>query len=93
MILHILRQREWEEALRLGAYQPPSLDSEGFIHCSTVTQLVDTANIFFHGAHDVLLLCIDESKVAATVTYRNPRGYRRCPPAHVVPPYLRTLEP
>ncbi len=72
MILHILRQREWEEALRLGAYQPPSLDSEGFIHCSTVTQLVDTANIFFHGAHDVLLLCIDESKVAATVTFETP---------------------
>jgi uncharacterized protein (DUF952 family) len=72
MILHILRRREWEEALRLGSYQPPSIESEGFIHCSTLTQAVDTANILFRGAPDLLLICIEESKVAAKVRFEAP---------------------
>jgi uncharacterized protein (DUF952 family) len=72
MILHILRRAEWEEAVRRGSYRPSSIDAEGFIHCSTLSQAVETAKIFFRGATDLLLLRIDESKVAAEVRFEAP---------------------
>jgi uncharacterized protein (DUF952 family) len=72
MILHILRRAEWEEAVRRGSYRPSSIDAEGFIHCSTLSQAVETARTFFRGAPDLLLLRIDESKVAAEVRFQAP---------------------
>jgi uncharacterized protein (DUF952 family) len=72
MILHILRRNEWELALRQGSYRPPSLDTEGFIHCSTIDQAIDTANIFFRGARDLLLLRIDERKLTSTLKFEAP---------------------
>lgn len=62
-ILHIATNTEWEKAQQDGAYTAPSLQSEGSIHCSTLTQTVDTANIFFKGQEGLILLCIDENKL------------------------------
>jgi uncharacterized protein (DUF952 family) len=72
MILHILRRAEWDDASLHGEYRPPSLDAEGFIHCSTVGQVAATANIFFNGATDLLLLQIDERKLLAELKYEVP---------------------
>jgi uncharacterized protein (DUF952 family) len=72
MILHILKRAEWEDARRRGDYRPPSLDAEGFIHCSTVDQVLDTANLFFTAVNDLLLLRIDESKLRAQLKYEAP---------------------
>jgi uncharacterized protein (DUF952 family) len=58
MIFHILRRSEWRSALQQGSYRPASLDAEGFIHCSTIDQSIDTANLLFRGASDLLLLRI-----------------------------------
>jgi uncharacterized protein (DUF952 family) len=85
MILHILRRDEWELALRQGSYRPLSLDAEGFIHCSTIDQATDTANLLFRGATDLLLLRIDETRLAATLKFEVPasahdaRGSARFP--------------
>ncbi len=35
MILHITTRTAWQEALPCGEYRTPSLETEGFIHCST----------------------------------------------------------
>lgn len=72
MILHILMRNEWETAMRQGSYRPPSLDAEGFIHCSTIEQAVDTANLLFRGATDLLLLCIDETRLITTLKFEAP---------------------
>jgi uncharacterized protein (DUF952 family) len=72
MILHILRRAEWDKALRHGIYRPPSLAAEGFIHCSTVAQALDTANIFYRGQTDLLLLCIDASQLTSPLSYESP---------------------
>jgi uncharacterized protein (DUF952 family) len=72
MILHILRRAEWEDARLHGEYRPPSLGAEGFIHCSTIGQVVATGNIFFSGATDLLLLQIDERKLMAELKYEEP---------------------
>ncbi len=72
MILHIVRRAEWSDARRRGEYAPPTLRAEGFIHCSTRDQLLDTANQFFRGQSDLVVLCIDEHRLAAPLRYEAP---------------------
>jgi uncharacterized protein (DUF952 family) len=85
VILHLVARDEWRDAMRRGSYQPPSLGAEGFIHCSTLAQLVGTANAFFRGRRDLLVLCLEESRLAAPVRYDAPadamddRGGERFP--------------
>jgi uncharacterized protein (DUF952 family) len=72
IILHITTRADWEAACAAGSYQPESLAREGFIHCSTLAQTVGTANRWFRGRADLVLLCIDESRVAVPVRYEAP---------------------
>jgi uncharacterized protein (DUF952 family) len=61
-------------AQRAISLPAPSLKSEGFIHCSTLIQTVDTANIFFKGQDGLALLCIDETKLKSDCKYEDPTG-------------------
>ncbi|RPH32718.1 MAG: DUF952 domain-containing protein [Bacteroidales bacterium] len=72
MVLHITTYKEWEKAQQEGEYTAPSLKSEGFIHCSTIKQAVDTANIFFRGQNGLALLCIDENQLESICKYEPP---------------------
>jgi uncharacterized protein (DUF952 family) len=72
MIFHILRRSEWRSALQQGSYRPASLDAEGFIHCSTIDQSIDTANLLFRGASDLLLLRIEETRLVAPLKFEAP---------------------
>jgi uncharacterized protein (DUF952 family) len=74
MILHITTHKEWEKAQQEGEYTAPSLTLEGFIHCSTLKQTTDTANIFFRGQSGLALLCIDENKLKSECKYEDPTG-------------------
>lgn len=74
MILHITTHSEWGKALLEGEYTAPSLQSDGFIHCSTINQTTDTANIFFRGQKGLILLCIDEEKLKSECKYEDPTG-------------------
>jgi uncharacterized protein (DUF952 family) len=74
MILHITTHKEWEKAQLQGKYTSPSLETDGFIHCSTLKQTADTANIFFKGQKGLALLCIDEKKLQSKCKYENPMG-------------------
>ena len=77
MIIHIVKRSEWADAVARGTYAPASLRAEGFIHCSTVAQLVDTANRFYRGNHGLVVLCIDESRLKAELKYEAPAQPRR----------------
>lgn len=72
MILHILKRGEWDTATHNGSYAPSTLASEGFIHCSTIAQVVQTANLFFRGQTDLVILSIDESRLTAPLKYEAP---------------------
>ncbi|MBI1280405.1 MAG: DUF952 domain-containing protein [Anaerolineaceae bacterium] len=65
IIYHILTVSDWETAKAAGSYHPPSLDDEGFIHAAYVSQTLDVANILYPGQTDLVLLCIELSKVTA----------------------------
>ena len=84
-ILHITSDAEWAIALRDGVYVPPSLASEGFIHCSTQGQAVATANAYFRGAPNLVLLAIDEAAVTATVKHEPPISAARAGSTELFP--------
>jgi len=67
VILHIARRADWEGTH--GSYRPATFERDGFIHCSTLAQTIETANRFFHGQRDLVLLYIDERRLAAPVRY------------------------
>lgn len=77
MILHITSRKEWSDAQTRGEYLAPSLQTEGFIHCSTEKQVLHVANAFYHGKTDLVLLVIDESKLKPELKWEAPAG----PPA------------
>jgi uncharacterized protein (DUF952 family) len=59
-------------ALGRRTYAPDSLRSDGFIHCSTLAQMIDTANRFYRGQQDLVVLCIEESRLTAELKYEAP---------------------
>jgi uncharacterized protein (DUF952 family) len=73
-ILHITNERAWAEAKAKGVYAAGSLPTEGFIHCSTPSQIVWVANQRFRGRTDLVLLHIDPSQLTAKVVYENLEG-------------------
>jgi len=72
MIAHIVKRSEWAEALGRGSYAHDSLRAEGFVHCSTLAQVIDTANRFYRGQDDLVVLCIEESRLNAELKYEPP---------------------
>lgn len=74
IIYHITGKTDWEAARVAGAYTADSLASEGFIHCSTAEQVLATASRIFRGRRDLVLLCVDSTRVNAEIRYENLEG-------------------
>ena len=72
IILHILSRAQWDFAKRSGTYRPPSLEAEGFIHCSAIGQVIDTANLFYRAQPDLLVLRIDQRKLTSRLVFEAP---------------------
>lgn len=68
-ILHITQREQWESAKNLGTYRSSTLDTEGFIHCSTLAQVIGSANRFFTGLTDLVILEIEIDRVMSEVRY------------------------
>ena len=68
-ILHITQSDRWTKAKNLGTYRSETLDSEGFIHCSTVAQVIGSANRFFKQQQDLVILVIDVDRVTSEIRY------------------------
>jgi uncharacterized protein (DUF952 family) len=72
MIYHITSQAEWDTAQSAGVYTAPSLEIEGFIHNSSRVQILKVANAFYRGNDDLVILCIDESKLKSKLIWEAP---------------------
>ena len=72
LLLHITERAAWARAQAEGRYTAPSLDSEGFIHASTPAQVVATAERFYRGRRDLVLLCIDPDRLDVPVRFEAP---------------------
>lgn len=71
-VYHIAERDAWALAAKAGAYRPASLAREGFIHCSTRPQVLDTAQRFYAGRDDLLLLRIDAVALGDALRYEAP---------------------
>ena len=65
MIYHIEHEDIWKRALPTGLYIPESYESDGFIHCSALEQVVGVANSHYAGVHGLVLLCISQKLLEA----------------------------
>jgi len=74
MIYHITSRTEWGEARQRGEYRAPSLETEGFIHCSTSAQVMPVAEKFYLGQSGLLLLVIDEERLSSDLKWEPPSG-------------------
>ena len=68
-IFHLLGRNDWAEACAAGIYEPPSLEREGFIHFSTDRQLLGSAELFFAGRDDVLVLSVDARRFGTALEF------------------------
>ena len=68
-IYHIVGQAEWEDATARGVYQPRSLTTEGFIHCSTVDQVAGVARALYADQEELLMLHLDVELIAPEIRY------------------------
>lgn len=68
-IIHICTRTDWKNAKAIGEYRPPSLDIEGFIHCSRPEQVLTVINRFYADIPDLILLWIDPNLLAAELRW------------------------
>jgi uncharacterized protein (DUF952 family) len=68
-ILHITTGSEWVAAKEAGEYRAPSLETEGFIHCSTPAQVVHVADWFYREIPDLVLLCVNPGALGTEVLW------------------------
>ena len=74
MIYHLTSRQAWREAQQRGEYRAESLESEGFIHCSTQTQILPVAEKYYKGEQGILLLKINPALLSSELRWEPPSG-------------------
>ncbi len=72
MIFHITTIESWRKAEVTKEYKPESLDIEGFIHCSTKSQVITVANTFYRDHKQLIVLKINPDKLLAKIKWEAP---------------------
>lgn len=90
-IFHIAHSTDWVAAQAAGEYRTPSLAAQGFIHCSTRSQVIRVADALFRGQTGLLLLAIDPARLRAALRYEppiNPHTGQSEPDIHELFPHV-----
>lgn len=74
MIYHITSRAAWKDAQRRGDYRAESLEAEGFIHCSTKSQVLPVVEKYYRGQPGLILLMIDPSLLSSDLKWEPPSG-------------------
>ncbi|AYA35923.1 DUF952 domain-containing protein [Hymenobacter oligotrophus] len=65
MLYRVAELPDWQRAQQTGFFASADLQAEGFIHTSERHQLLDTANRYYPGRTDIVLLELDEATLGA----------------------------
>jgi uncharacterized protein (DUF952 family) len=60
---HVTTASDWKAAQEKGFYKHPSLNAEGFIHCSQDHQVAGVLERYFAGQTNLVKLVIDSDKL------------------------------
>ena len=71
-IFHVALAHEWAAATT--AYRPGGFETDGFIHCSTASQVMKVVRRLFRGRRDLVLLRIDPDQLESEVRLENLDG-------------------
>jgi uncharacterized protein (DUF952 family) len=74
VIYHIANRQTWNASASTGVYRGDTLDKDGFIHCSLRAQVMDTAERYYPGRAGLVLLAIDEGRLAPELRYEVSTG-------------------
>lgn len=74
MIYHITSRAAWNDARQRVDYRAQSLETEGFIHCSTKSQVLPVAEKYYTGQRGLVLLMIDPSLLSSDLKWEPPSG-------------------
>jgi uncharacterized protein (DUF952 family) len=75
IVYKILRQDEWDAALRDGVFSGSAVDRrDGFIHLSAAHQVKETARRHFAGQRGLFLVAFDEGVLAPNLKWEASRG-------------------
>ena len=74
MIFHITSYEAWSEAEMNGEYLAESLKTEGFIHCSTLAQVLPVADLYYKGQTGLVLLVIEPALLSSDLKWEPPAG-------------------
>jgi uncharacterized protein (DUF952 family) len=88
MIYHFITASDLGQFMGPNELRLPSLETEGFIHCSTIEQVLDVANFLAPYSEEMQLLEIDESRLAPDVKFEDAMGDGKLFP-HVYGPLNR----
>jgi uncharacterized protein (DUF952 family) len=70
VIYHVTTSAEWVAAKEKGSYSTPSLQAEGFIHCSADDkQVAGVLQRYFAGKASLVKLSIDTDKLQSRFIY------------------------
>lgn len=62
-IYHVTTRKQWAEAQAIGHYDSDSLETEGFIHCSTAPQVEGVLHRYYQGQKELIKLKIEKSRI------------------------------
>lgn len=68
-IYHITTKQDWNAAKEKGFYTAPSLETEGFIHCSEDGQVKGVLERYYKGKSNLLKMVIDPQKLTSALKY------------------------
>ena len=74
MIYRIAEYADWNRAQGEGVFASADLALEGFIHCSEFHQVLRTAEKYYAGKTDLVLLEIDDSLLGTALVRENLTG-------------------
>ena len=78
MIFHITDTETWATSQQRGEHTGSTrgidLAEEGYIHCSTAEQWPGVIDRYYAGVPDLILLHIDEQRLASPLVYEQPPG-------------------
>lgn len=73
-LVHLAERHLWESARGRGSYLPAEWDRDGFIHLSSLHQLLTPANRFYRGRDDLVALVVDAHLLGAAVVWEAGTG-------------------
>ncbi len=83
-LFHLVTEDDWQRAQTGAAYAPPSLATEGFVHCTgSIDATLSVADAYFrHATQPVLVLRVDASQLSVPVRFEEPSGPPRAHHVH-----------